>query len=204
MEMSFGSAVVVLLLVVDPIGNIPIFVSVLQRVEPARRMRVVLRECAIAYGVLIGCVFAGGAVLRLFGLSDTSLTIAGGMILFLIALRMVFRSGAEVFGNLPAGEPFIVPLAVPSIAGPTAIATVVLFASGAPARWPEWCAAVTLAMAATVLVLAFADRIARLAGERALAAFERLVGLVLTAIAVEMLLRGIEGFVRQLERGAPG
>src|SRR5512145_2772924 len=122
MDMSFGSAVVVLLLVVDPIGNIPIFVSVLRQVDPARRMRVVLRECAIAYAVLIGCVFAGGAVLRLFGLSDTSLTIAGGVILFLIALRMVFRSGAEVFGNLPAGEPFIVPLAIPSIAGPTAIA----------------------------------------------------------------------------------
>jgi MarC family membrane protein len=203
MEMTFGSAVVVLLLVVDPIGNIPIFVSVLQRVDPARRMRVVLRECAIAYGVLIGCVFAGGAVLRLFGLSDVSLTIAGGVILFLIAVRMIFRSGAEVFANLPAGEPFIVPLAVPSIAGPTAIATVVLFASSAPGRWPEWCAAVTAAMAVTVLVLAFADRIARLAGERTLAAFERLVGLVLTAIAIEMLLRGIEAFVRQLERGGP-
>ena len=203
MEMSFSSAVVVLLLVVDPIGNIPIFVSVLRRVDAARRMRVVLRECAIAYAVLIGCVFTGAAVLRLFGLSDTSLTIAGGVILFLIALRMVFRSGAEVFGNLPAGEPFIVPLAIPSIAGPTAIATVVLFAAGAPARWPEWCGAITIAMAATVVVLAFADRIARLAGERALAAFERLVGLVLTAIAIEMLLRGIEAFVRQLERGGP-
>ena len=203
MEMSFSSAVVVLLLVVDPIGNIPIFVSVLRKVDPARRMLVVLRECAIAYAVLIGCVFAGAAVLRLFGLSDTSLTIAGGVILFLIALRMVFRSGAEVFGNLPAGEPFIVPLAIPSIAGPTAIATVVLFASGAPARWPEWCGAITIAMAATVVVLAFADRIAQLAGERTLAAFERLVGLVLTAIAIEMLLRGIEAFVRQLERGGP-
>ena len=203
MEMTFGSAVVVLLLVVDPIGNIPIFVSVLRQVDPERRMRVVLRECAIAYAVLIGCVFAGGAVLRLFGLSDTSLTIAGGVILFLIALRMVFRSGAEVFGNLPAGEPFIVPLAIPSIAGPTAIATVVLFSSGAPGRWPEWCAAITVAMAAAVIVLAFADRIARLAGERTLAAFERLVGLVLTAIAIEMLLRGIEAFVRQLERAGP-
>jgi hypothetical protein len=103
MDMSFSSAVVVLLLVVDPIGNIPIFVSLLRQVDPARRMRVVLRECAIAYGVLIGCVFAGGAVLRLFGLSDTSLTIAGGVILFLIALRM--GSGARrSCPNLPAGS----------------------------------------------------------------------------------------------------
>jgi MarC family membrane protein len=203
MDMSFGSAVVVLLLVVDPIGNIPIFVSVLRQVDPARRTRVILRECAIAYGVLIAFVFAGDAVLRLFGLSDPALTIAGGVILFLIALRMVFRSGAEAFGNLPAGEPFIVPLAIPSIAGPAAIATVVLFASSAPGRWPEWCGAVTIAVATTLVVLVFADRLARLAGERALAAFERLVGLILTAVSIEMLLRGIEAFVRQLERVVP-
>ena len=203
MDMSFGSAVVVLLLVVDPIGNIPIFVSVFRQVDPARRTRVILRECAIAYGVLIAFVFAGDAVLRLFGLSDPALTIAGGVILFLIALRMVFRSGAEAFGNLPAGEPFIVPLAIPSIAGPAAIATVVLFASSAPGRWPEWCGAVTIAVATTLVVLLFADRLARLAGERALAAFERLVGLILTAVSIEMLLRGIEAFVRQLERVVP-
>ncbi len=203
MDMSFGSAVVVLLLVVDPIGNIPIFVSVLRQVDPDRRTRVILRECAIAYGVLIAFVFAGDAVLRLFGLSDPSLTIAGGVILFLIALRMVFRSGAEAFGNLPAGEPFIVPLAIPSIAGPAAIATVVLFTSSAPGRRPEWCGAVTIAVATTLVVLLFADRLARLAGERTLAAFERLVGLILTAVAIEMLLRGIEAFVRQLERGVP-
>jgi MarC family membrane protein len=202
MDLSFGSAVIVLLLVVDPIGNIPLFVTLLRRVKPARRLRIVARECAIAFAVLIGFVFAGGQVLRLFGLSDTSLTIAGGVILFLIALRMVFRSSAEIFGGLPEGEPFIVPLAIPSIAGPTAIATVVLFASGAPQRWPEWTAAVTIAVAASFLVLAFAERISRALGERTIAALERLMGLVLTAIAVEMLLRGIEAFVRRLSGGA--
>ncbi len=198
MTPSFSSAVVVLILVVDPIGNIPIFVSVLRRVDAERRMRVVLRESAIAFAVLLACVFIGRTVLKLFGLSGTSLTIAGGVILFLIALRMIFRSGAEVFGNLPAGEPFVVPLAIPSIAGPTAIATVVLFASSAPQRWIEWCGAVTIAMVVTVAVLGFAERITQLLGERTLAAFERLVGLVLTAIAVEMLLRGVEEFVRAL------
>jgi MarC family membrane protein len=198
MEMSFASAVVILVLVLDPIGNVPIFVSLLRRVRPGRRTRVILRECAIAFGVLVAFVFAGNAVLRLFGLSGTSLTIAGGVILFLIALRMIFRSGAEVFGNLPDGEPFIVPLAIPSIAGPAAIASVVLLASAAPQRWPEWCAAVTIAMAVTLLALVFAERVARAVGERALAAFERLVGLFLATIAVEMLLRGVAAFVRQL------
>jgi MarC family membrane protein len=198
MDLSFGSAVVVLLLVVDPIGNIPLAVTLLRRVDPARRVRVVARECAIAVTVLLVFVFAGNAILRLFGLSGTSLTIAGGVILFLIAIRMVFRSGGELFGQLPEGEPFIVPLAIPSIAGPTAIATVVLLTSSAPQRWPEWTIAVAIAVAVAFVVLAFAERIARALGERTLAALERLMGLVLTAIAVEMLLRGIEAFVRQL------
>jgi len=202
MEMSFSSAVVVLVLVVDPIGNIPIFVSVLRQVDPARRTRVILRECALAFAVLLASVFLGEAVLKLFNLSGTSLTIAGGVILFLIALRMIFRSGAEVFANLPEGEPFIVPLAIPSIAGPAAIATVVLLSSAAPQRWPEWCAAVTIAMAATLVVLVFAERGARAVGERVLGAFERLFGLFLTAIAIEMLLRGVEEFVRQLARAS--
>jgi MarC family membrane protein len=200
MEISLASAVVLLVLVVDPIGNIPIFVSLLARCDPARRTRVILRECAIAFAVLLAFVFVGEAVLRLFNLSGTSLTIAGGVILFLIALRMIFQSGAEVFGRLPAGEPFIVPLAIPSIAGPGAIATVVLLSSAAPERWVEWCAAVTTALAAALVVLVFAERITRAVGDRALAAFERLVGLFLTAIAVEMLLRGTEAFVRQLAR----
>lgn len=200
MDTSFSSAVVILVLVVDPIGNMPVFVSVLRRVDAARRTSVILRECGIAFAVLLAFVFAGETLLALFGLSGTSLTIAGGVILLLIALRMVFRSGAEIFGKLPEGEPFIVPLAIPSIAGPSAIATVVLFASGAPERWPEWCAAVAIATAATLATLFFADRIVKLLGERTLAAFERLIGLVLAAIAVEMLLRGIAEFVRQLKR----
>ena len=198
MDLTFGSAVVVLLLVVDPIGNIPLAVSLLRRVEPARRVRVVARECAIAFAVLLVFVFTGDALLRLFGLSGTSLNIAGGVILFLIAIQMVFRSGGEIFGQLPEGEPFIVPLAIPSIAGPTAIATVVLFTSSAPQRWAEWTVAVSIAVAVSFAVLAFAERIARALGARTLTALERLMGLVLTAIAVEMLLRGIEAFVRQL------
>jgi len=198
MEISFSSAVVILVLVLDPIGNIPIFASLLRRVDTVRRTRVILRECAIAFAVLLAFVFVGEAVLRLFDLSEASLTIAGGVILFLIALRMIFHSGAEVFANLPEGEPFIVPLAIPSIAGPAAIATIVLLSSAAPQRWPEWCAAITIAMAATLLVLVFAERVVRAVGERALGAFERLFGLFLTAIAIEMLLRGIEAFVRQL------
>ena len=197
MDISFASAVVVLLLVTDPIGNIPLFSTLLKTVDPARRTRVILRECLIAYGVLLVFVFFGERVLALSGVSDRSLNIAGGVILFLIALRMVFRSPEGPFGELPQGEPFIVPLAIPSLAGPTAIATVVLLTSRAPERMTEWVVAVSVAMAVAALALVFADRIARAIGERTLMALERLMGLVLTAIAVEMLLRGIEMFIKQ-------
>ena len=198
MDISFASAVVILLLVMDPIGNIPLFVSLLRQVEPARRARVILRECAIAFAVLLAFVFFGAAILGLLGLSEPSLTIAGGVILFLIALRMIFRRPEGVFGDTVSGEPFIVPLAIPSIAGPAAIASVMLLVSRAPQRLLEWCVAVSVAMLVTAAILVSADRLAKLAGEPGLLAFERLMGLILTAIAVEMLLRGIETFVRQL------
>jgi MarC family membrane protein len=197
-DTSLISAIVILLLVMDPIGNIPLFVSLLRNVDPARRTRVIARECAIAFGVLLAFVFAGPLMLRVLGLSDSSLTIAGGLILFLIALRMIFRHAEGLFGDVGQGEPFIVPLAIPSIAGPAAIATVVLLVSREPQRWIEWSAAVTAATLVSVVILLFAERIARLAGERVLLAFERLMGLILTAIAVEMLLRGIQTFVHGL------
>jgi MarC family membrane protein len=198
MEVSFASAVVILLLVADPFGNIPVFVALLSKVDPARRVRVVVRECCIAFAVLIAFMLFGKQFLDLMGLSDRALNIAGGVILFLIALRMVFRDRDGIFGDLPEGEPFIVPLAIPSIAGPAAIATVILLVSRAPHRMLEWTIAITVAMAASMLVLLFAERIARLVGERGLYAFERLMGLILTAVAVEMLLHGIEEFVKQL------
>jgi MarC family membrane protein len=198
MDVSFISAVVILLLVMDPIGNIPLFVSALRHVRPARRARVILRECAIAFAVLLVFVFFGGAILGVLGLSDPALGIAGGLILFLIALRMIFRHPEGVFGGADSAEPFIVPLATPAIAGPAAIATVMLLVSRAPQRLLEWCVVVTVAMLVSAAVLSAAERIAKLAGERGLLAFERLMGLILTAIAVEMLLRGIETFVRGL------
>lgn len=199
MEVSLASAVVILLLVMDPLGNIPLFVSLLQNVAPERRRRVILRECAIAFALLLFFVFFGRRILDLLGLSDSSLTIAGGVILFLIALRLVFKHPEGVFGNEPQdAEPFIVPLAIPSIAGPSAIATVILLVSRAPERMTDWIAALAVASALTLLLLLAAERIARLLGARGLAAVDRLMGLILTAIAVEMLLKGIEGFVRGL------
>jgi len=199
MEVSLASAVVILLLVMDPLGNIPLFVSLLKNVAPERRKRVILRECAIAFGLLLFFVFFGRWILDLLGLSDASLNIAGGVILFLIALRLVFKHPEGVFGaDALDAEPFIVPLAIPSIAGPSAIATVILLVSRAPERMTDWILALAIASAVTLVLLLASERIARLLGLRGLAAVDRLMGLILTAIAVEMLMKGIESFVRGL------
>src|SRR6185312_10678551 len=192
------SAAVLLLLVIDPFGNVPIVVAALSNVAPARRARLVLRECLAAYVILLAFMFGGQTFLAWLQLSEVSLAIAGGIILFLIALRMVFRHPEGVFGDPPGEEPFLVPLAVPSIAGPSALATVMLMVSRDPARLVQWIAALSAAMAVTTLVLLGAPHLTRVLGERGMVAAERLMGLVLTALAVQMLLNGMRAFVAQL------
>ena len=194
------SAAVLLLLVIDPFGNVPIVISALANVPAARRVPIVLRECLIAYVVLLAFMLGGRLFLQWLQLSEVSLSIAGGIILFLIALRMVFRHPEGVFGDRPGSEPFIVPLAVPSIAGPSALATVMLMASRDPGRLPAWIAALSAAMLVASAVMLGAHRLQRGLGERGMIAAERLMGLVLTAIAVQMLLDGVRGFAGQLVR----
>ncbi len=198
MDASFVSAVVLLLIVCDPFGNIPIFISALHDVPRERRRTIILRECLVAFAVLVAFVFIGDPFLRLLGLSELSLQIGGGVVLMLVALRMVFPTPDGVFGRAPGGEPFIVPLAVPALAGPSALATVLLLVSRDPARLWQWVAAIAVVMAASALVLAFSERIMRFLDERVTLAFERLLGLVLAAIAVELILRGIKTFIASL------
>jgi small neutral amino acid transporter SnatA (MarC family) len=160
----------------------------------------VLRECAIAYAVLLAFMFGGHQFMQLLRLSDTALGIAGGLILFLIALRMVFPHAEGIFGETGEKGTFIVPLAIPAIAGPSALATVLLLVSREPQRVFEWVGALSLATLASVVVMISAQSISRWIGKRGMIAMERLMGLVLTAIAVEMLLVGIKRFIVQLPR----
>ncbi len=200
MNADFVSAFVLLFLVLDPLGNIAVVASLLNQVESRRRVRVVLRECFIAYLILLAFMFGGRQFLDLMHLSEISLSIAGGVILFMIAIRMVFKSPEGMFGESLDHEPFIVPLAIPLIAGPSALATVMLMVSREPAKLGVWVIAMTAAMLVTALLLAAGERIERLLGKRAMEAVERLMGLILTAIAIEMLLGGIRHFLSQLPR----
>ena len=198
MANEFLSAAVVLALVIDPVGNVPIVNAMLAGLTPARRRFVILRECAIAFVILALFMVFGHKLLELMHLSETSLSIAGGVILFMIAIRMVFAHPEGAFGPQARGEPLIVPLAIPLIAGPSALATVMLLASREPAKLGMWGLSLTATMVIATVVLVTGDKLQRWMGERAMQAVERLMGLILTAIAVEMLLTGIKEFVQGL------
>lgn len=189
------SAFILLLLVLDPVGNVPVMMALMRNVAPERRARVILRECAFALLLLLLFLGMGGRFLQLLGLTQSSVGIAGGIILFLIALRMVFESSENVFGGLPQGEPFIVPIAVPFLAGPSALGTVILLGTKESLNLMEAGLALLLAMAVTAGVLLLGQRIVKLVGERGVEALQRLMGLLLTAIAVEMFLNGLTQYL---------
>ena len=192
--MTVASAALLLFLVLDPFGNVPFFLAALERVPPGRRTRVVARELLIALAALLAFLFLGRYLLAMLGISEPALTVAGGIILFLIALNMVFTPLDARWQEDVQGEPFIVPLAIPYVAGPSAFASVLFIMGGEPARWPEWLAAVGLAWGATSAILLVASGLSGLLGRRGLVALERLMGLVLVTIAVQMTMSGIRAF----------
>lgn len=184
------STAVVLFLVMDPLGNMPFFIASLSGVPKPRWKLVIFRELCIALAVLCSFLLCGKYALAILSISQSSVGIAGGVILFLIALKMVFQTNSPE--NVSTSEPFIVPLAVPMIAGPSALATIIL-AQGSPHASLFYCfIAVLAAWVAVTLILIFSDKLAVLLGNRTLDAGQSLMGLLLAAIAVEMLIRGIK------------
>lgn len=189
--MTVISTALLLFLVMDALGNVPLFFSALKHVPPERQNRVVLRELIIALAILILFLFLGQPLLGLLRISNEALTVAGGVILFLIALRMIFPTPEKNLQEDVQDEPFIVPLAIPYVAGPSALATVLLLMSQEPHRWVEWLLAVFLAWLASSVILFFASRLRQYLGQKGLVAIERLMGMVLITISVQMLLTGI-------------
>tara|TARA_B100000927_G_scaffold230934_1_gene190942 strand:+ start:916 stop:1518 length:603 start_codon:yes stop_codon:yes gene_type:complete len=195
--MTVFSAALLLFLVMDPFGNVPLFLSVLNPIAADRRRKVIIRELLLALAALIIFLFLGRYILSAIGITESILTTAGGVILFLIALRMVFppaRGPYPVDFDANSDEPVLVPLAIPLLAGPSALASVLFLMSSDPGRWPEWLAAVLIAWAMTAIVLLLSSPLARLIKKRGLIAIERLMGMVLTAIAIKMILTGIGDF----------
>ena len=195
--MTILSAALLLFLILDPLGNVPVFLSVLKPLPPHRQRVVLVRELLIALVVLMLFLWGGKYALELMHLRQESVAIAGGIVLFLIGIRMIFPRPEGLLGELPDGEPFIVPLAIPLIAGPSGMAAVMLMGSNEPHRLGEWSLALLLAWAATAAILLCAPLLYRLLGRRALSAVERLMGMLLVAISVQMLLDGLSAYLGQ-------
>jgi len=195
--MDIITAATLLFLTMDPLGNIPIFLSVLESVDPKRRTKVVIRELLLALIILLLFLFFGKNILSVMHLTQESIQVAGGIILFLIAIKMLFP--VQRSGQIPddiEGEPLLVPLAIPMVAGPSAIATLLIISNDQPDRMLDWTIAVFAAWFATSIILLPAARLKKILGRRGLVAIERLMGMLLVAISVQMFLDGVRGFIR--------
>lgn len=189
--MSIITAAVMLFLIMDPVGNLPVFLSILRHLPAERRRRVMVRELIISLAVMLLFLFAGQELLNLLNLKQEAVSIAGGIVLFLIALRMIFPSEGGVTG-LPEGEePLIVPMAIPMIAGPSILAALVLLSHQYPDQMTDWVLALFIAWGGSSVILMFYEQLHKILGERVLTAMERLMGMLLVMISVQMLLDGM-------------
>ena len=194
--MTTLSAALLLFLILDPLGNIPVFLSLLKPLPEKRRRWVLVRELLIALGVLFVFLWAGRFVLAAMHLRQESVSIAGGIVLFLIGLKMIFPSPEGMFGEAEEGEPFIVPMALPLVAGPSGMAAVMLFSTQYPDRMFDWSLALFAAWFGTALILLSATSLYKLLGKLVLIAVERLMGMLLVAISVQMLLDGVVAYLK--------
>ena len=195
---DIAAAAATLFFVMDPLGNIAIFNGVLSRFPPRRRAQITARELVIALVIMLVLLFAGTAILNFLGVTQPSLNIAGGVLLFIIALRMIFPGAAGEVAT-EKDEPFIVPLAMPMDAGPSTIAILLLLSSTEPARIWEWCTALVIAWAVATLILTASPFLLRVLGDRGLRALERLMGMLLVLLATQLLLNGVREFVQTLD-----
>lgn len=187
---SILSAAVLLFFLIDPIGNIPVLLSVLKEVEPRRQRMIIARELLIALVILIIFLFAGKPLLNFLHLQQEAVTISGGIILLIIGLRMIFPKPEGIMGQQPNGEPFLVPIAIPMIAGPSVLAMLILMTQSNPGKMLNWFFALLIAWLFSSIIMLTAPSILRFLKERGLIALERLMGMILVMMAVQMLING--------------
>ncbi|MFB3238407.1 YhgN family NAAT transporter [Aeromonas salmonicida] len=199
--MDTFSAAVMLFLIMDPLGNLPVFLSILRHIDPKRRRKVMMRELLFSLAIMMAFLFAGQQILNFLNLRQEAVSIAGGIILFLIAIKMIFPSEGGVTGLAAGEEPFLVPMAIPMIAGPSILASLLLLANQEPTRMTDWALALLMAWGASAVILMFYEVFNKLLGERGLTAVERLMGMLLVMIAVQMLLDGVHHYLAVTGQG---
>lgn len=192
--MSLPEQILLLVLVTDPFGNLPLVLSALGRLEAGAYRRAVLRESLFAFAVLLLLGWGGAGLLRTFGITEPALHIGGGVILFLLSLRMIYGGPQGAFQDGYAADPLLVPIAVPAIAGPAAIATVILLRTQQQVLLGQLALGLLGALLVTLVMLLPGRSIALWLGPRGLNALEKLTGLLLNLIAVNMILEGVRRF----------
>lgn len=189
--MPLQNAAMLFFFVISPLGIVPAMLAALKDIEPERHKRIIVRELLFALGIMLTFMFLGGKLLALLSISLPAMTAAGGVMLMLIALRLIFPTDERNLRVTMTQEPFVVPIAIPYVAGPSILATELLMMSQAPEEWPKWLAAILIAWFATFVILYLGAELRRLLGDRGLMAMERLMGMILVLIATQMLLSGI-------------
>ncbi|MCH9627045.1 MAG: hypothetical protein S4CHLAM2_06790 [Chlamydiales bacterium] len=179
------------LIVLDPLGNVPIFVGVLRHYAPKRQREIILRELLIALGIMVVFLFFGQGFFKLLNVSESSLQIAGGIILFLIAIRMIFASPSSKKAGRAPKDPLIVPLAIPAVAGPAILATMTLYGGSGESKLLVL-AAVLIAWLFLLPVLLFSPSLKRFLGTNGLTAVERLFGYLVVLVSTQMALSGLK------------
>lgn len=192
--MSLFSLSLIFFIIIDPMGNLMSYRNLLQHVPEKRRFWVGLRELSIALAVMLLFNGIGEILFALLGFCESALRIASGIIIFLIALKILFPGEDAIRTHLPSGEPFVFPLAVPLLAGPGLLATIMLYAHLEPSQ-PHMIAAILLAWGASSLVFLFSSSFYKVLGENGLAAFERLTAMVLVLLAIQRVADGLQLFV---------
>lgn len=186
--MPFYAIVLSLFFVLNALGNIPLFLGLLARYDMKRQRKIIMRELSIALCILVAFNFFGDKILQILGISEPIIGMAGGIVLFIIALGMIFPKTEKA--EAPRHEPLIVPLAIPVVAGPGAITTVMVYSEQFSTPW-MMLLAIILAWIPSLLILLLSSNIKYFLGERGLAACERLGGMLISLIAVQMFSAGM-------------
>ncbi len=195
METTFSiiSTAIVLTFILDPFGNVPILLAILKDVEKARHRKIIAREMIFGLIILLFFLFLGQNFLDIFHLETTSVRIAGGLIFFIIALNLIFpRKNGSLFAS--TGEPFIVPIALPMVAGPSALATLLVLSNQHENHIGGLTASLAIAWGITATVMFSAPFLLRILRKKGLTAVEKLMGMLLLIMSVQMLLDGIREY----------
>lgn len=191
--MTLINLAIILFLIMDPLGNITSFLTLMRDIPPQRQRYIIIREMLIALAAMVAFNYLGEFIFDILNVSEPALRLASGVILFLVAIKILFPSIDSLRANLPAGEPFVTPLAIPLIAGPSLLATIMLFAHIEPSQL-NMMGAILLAWGGAVVVLLFGSRLKDILGTNGLMACERLMGMILVMLAIQRFLEGVQQF----------